>query len=101
MQTTETDSLGFDFAGVDAPRDERDDRRIVALAIGDRQICADVWIMGGKRLDVVIDGDAGLGRAAALQQVLGALRRGTGTWTHGRAWAERLSARVQAGEVWS
>ena len=100
MQTA-TDSLGFDLAGADAPRSERDDRRILGLAVGHRTICADVRIMGGHRLDMVIDGDAGLGTAGAMAVLLGALQRGTGTWTHGRAWAEALSRRVQAGEVWA
>jgi hypothetical protein len=84
----------------DAPVTHADAREIVGLALGHRTICADVRVGATGRLDVVIDGDASLGYQEAKRLILGALERGTGRWTTARAWAERLSARMQAGEVW-
>lgn len=99
--TTEMPSFDlYALADGEAPTSHHAAREIVGLALDHRTICADVRIGATGRLDVVIDGDAGLGYQVAKRLLLAALERGTGHWTTARAWAERLSARMQAGEVW-
>lgn len=51
-------------------------------------------------MDVTIEGPAGLTFAAAKALVIHALEHGSDQWGTGRAWAERLSRRMRAGEVW-
>ncbi len=98
--TTEMPSFDlYALADGEAPTSHHAAREIVGLRHDHRTICADVRIGATGRLDVVIDGDAGLGYQVAKRLLLAALERGTGHWTTARAWAERLSARMQAGEV--